>query len=69
MPYDSNADLPLSVRAHLPPRAQTLFREVFNHAFEQYAHDESRAFRIAWGAVKRQFEKSGSEWVSKTEWR
>ena len=68
MPYVSIEELPVSVRAHLPPRAQRLFREVFNHAFEEYGHDESRAFRIAWGAVKRRYEKRGEQWVPKAEW-
>ncbi|WP_422316854.1 ChaB family protein, partial [Roseiarcus sp.] len=32
MPYDVNADLPPSVRSHLPEHAQDIFREAFNHA-------------------------------------
>jgi hypothetical protein len=30
MPYDVNADLPPSVRSHLPEHAQDIFREAFN---------------------------------------
>jgi cation transport regulator len=68
MPYEVNADLPPSVRAHLPEHAQDIFREAFNHAYAAHAHDprqEEAAFRIAWAAVKREYEKVGAEWVEK----
>jgi cation transport regulator len=68
VPYDVNADLPPSVRSHLPEHAQDIFREAFNHAYAAHAHDprqEEAAFRIAWAAVKRQYEKIGDEWVEK----
>ena len=55
MPYDVNADLPPSVRSHLPAHAQDIFREAFNHAYAAHAHDprqEEAAFRIAWAAVE-----------------
>jgi cation transport regulator len=66
MPYDSNTDLPASVRNHLPEHAQEIFREAFNHAFADHAGEprqEERAFRIAWAAVKRQYVKDGDMWV------
>ena len=62
MPYASNEVLPLSVRDHLPPHAQDIFREAFNHAWGQYA-PEGAAFRVAWAAVKRKYEKRGDTWV------
>ena len=68
MPYEINADLPPSVRNHLPEHAQSIFREAFNHAFEEHEGDprqEEAAFRIAWAAVKRSYEKIGNEWVEK----
>ncbi len=68
MPYTVNADLPPSVRSHLPEHAQDIFREAFNHAHAAHAHDprqEEAAFRIAWAAVKREYEKIGDEWVRK----
>ncbi len=68
MPYASNADLPASVRHHLPPHAQDIYREAFNHAFAAHAGEadhEARAHRIAWGAVKRSYEKIGDEWMAK----
>jgi cation transport regulator len=68
MPYEVNADLPPSVRSHLPEHAQDIFREAFNHAYAAHADDprqEEAAFRIAWAAVKREYEKVGDEWVEK----
>src|SRR6516225_3214985 len=54
MPYGSNSDLLASVQAHLPPHAQDIYREAFNHAFAARAsdpHQEERAHRIAWSAA------------------
>jgi len=61
MPYSSNDKLPPSVRNHLPPAAQSVYREAFNHAWKTYAHDvrqEEIAHRVAWAAVKRRFHKA-----------
>jgi cation transport regulator len=68
VPYEVNADLPPSVRNHLPEHAQDIFREAFNAAHDAHARDprqEEAAFRIAWAAVKRRYEKVGDAWVSK----
>jgi cation transport regulator len=62
MPYDRNADLPDSVRNNLPEHAQTIYREAFNSAFEEYksardrrgdASREETAHKVAWSAVKQ----------------
>jgi cation transport regulator len=53
MPYPSNADLPLSVRAHLPEHAPEIFREAFNHALAHHGSEQS-AFGVAWAAVHQQ---------------
>jgi len=37
MPYRTNIDLPASVRDHLPPHAQDIYRAAFNHAFAAHA--------------------------------
>ena len=61
MPYASNEELPLPVRSHLPPPAQSVYREAFNHAWTTYAHDRRReeiAHRVAWTAVKRHWHKA-----------
>jgi cation transport regulator len=66
MPYASNEELPPSVRDHLPPHAQDIYREAFNNAFRQHAYDarqEEAAHRIAWAAVKRSYVKDGAMWV------
>jgi cation transport regulator len=63
MPYASNDELPPAVANHLPAHAQDIFREAFNHAWDEYGGDEERAFRVAWAAAKRQYHKRGSRWV------
>lgn len=66
MPYLTNADLPVSVQRHLPDHAQSIFREAFNHAWQEYADDlrrEEIAHRVAWAAVKKVYTKFGEEWV------
>ncbi len=66
MPYATNDDLPPSVRNHLPPHAQDIYREAFNHAWQQYAGDprgEEIPHRVAWAAVKRSYRKRGDTWV------
>lgn len=56
MPYPKLEDLPDSVKNHLPKHAQEIFRAAFNNALEEYKEEE-RAFRVAWSAVKRDYEK------------
>jgi cation transport regulator len=66
MPYQMNDDLPASVRNHLPPHAQDIYRAAFNHAFAAHAGEqrqEEASHRIAWGAVKRLYEKVGKSWI------
>jgi len=56
VPYLTNDDLPLSVGHHLPEHAQDIYREAFNHAWQEYAENPRReeiALRVAWAAVKR----------------
>lgn len=68
MPYAANADLPPSVRNHLPPHAQDIYREAFNHAYAAHEDDprqEEASHRIAWAAVKHSYEKVGDDWVSR----
>ncbi len=69
MPYDRLSDLPEAVREHLPQHAQEIFRAAFNNAWDEYGHDEERAFRVAWGAVERDYEKDEKtgQWHKKHE--
>jgi cation transport regulator len=69
MPYASNAEQPPSVSDHLPPHAQDIYREAFNHAFAAHRGDprrEEAAHRIAWAAVKRGYVKAGDQWAPKS---
>jgi cation transport regulator len=65
VPYATNDELPPAVRDHLPPHGQNIFREAFNQAFGRYYGDDAIAFRIAWAAVKRRYEKVGPVWAEK----
>lgn len=70
MPYRTNDDLPPSVSAHLPPHAQDIYRQAFNHAYAAHAGEarqEEAAHRIAWAAVKRSYVKAGNNWVPRHE--
>lgn len=66
LPYHDANDLPPSIRDHLPPHAQDIFRAAFNNAWYQHTGDhdvEAIAHRIAWAAVKRRYRKDGDYWV------
>lgn len=70
MPYRSNDDLPFPIRSHLPPHAQAIYREAFNHCFAAHAGDrrqEEVAHRTAWSAVKRSYVKLGDHWVARSD--
>jgi cation transport regulator len=54
VPYVTNDDLPPSVRNHLPRHGQDIYREAFNHAWQEYADDprlEEIAHRVACGSA------------------
>jgi cation transport regulator len=70
MPYRSNSELPAPVQSHLPPHAQDIYREAFNHAFAAHPddpHQEERAHRTAWAAVKRSYVKVGGSWIGRAD--
>ena len=68
MPYDSISDLPDSVKDNLPKHAQEIYQEAYNSAWEQYDHEEERAHKVAWGAVKNDYEKNDDgKWVKKDD--
>jgi cation transport regulator len=67
MPYKQIDDLPDSVKEHLPKHAQEIFQAAFNSTQEQYGEEE-RAFRVAWSAVKRDYEKDADgQWHKKPD--
>jgi cation transport regulator len=74
MPYRTNADLPEPVKNVLPTHAQEIYRDAFNHAWDEYADPKKRrkgasqeetAHRVAWAAVKKLYEKVGDRWVKR----
>lgn len=76
MPYKTIQDLPDSVKNNLPTHAQEIYKEAFNNAWEQYDRPEERrgsasreetAHRVAWAAVKREYEKDeqSGQWKKK----
>ena len=71
MPYDSIAQLPKPVREALPKEAQQIYRKAFNSAWKQYSDPTSRrggasreetAHKVAWSAVKQEYQKKGDRW-------
>jgi cation transport regulator len=76
--YKSNDDLPDSVTDNLPKHAQDIYREAFNSAWEQYKDPEDRrgdasreetAHKVAWSAVKNDYEKDEKtgKWKKKSD--
>ncbi|MDX1635535.1 MAG: ChaB family protein [Marinobacter sp.] len=72
MPYQSDDELPESVRENLPPHGREIYRKAFNSAWEDYKDPEDRrgddsreetAHRVAWAAVKEKYHKQGGRWV------
>ncbi|MCL4384277.1 ChaB family protein [Patescibacteria group bacterium] len=73
MPYQNNNDLPDRVKNFLPSHAQDIYREAFNHAWDEYREGgqgsrsrEETAHAVAWSAVENKFHKdSHGNWVEK----
>jgi cation transport regulator len=67
MPYQQIDELPDSVKNHLPKHAQEIFLAAFNNAVKEYDEEET-AFKVAWSAVKRDYEKGeDGDWHRKAE--
>jgi len=76
MPYSSNKDLPSAVQNHLPEHAQDIYRKAYNNAHEEYLDPKKRrggseesleevCAKVAWAAVKKEYEKADGQWVRK----
>lgn len=63
--------------ASLPEHAQHIYKQAHANALKQYDNPAKRrggksqnkeqvAHKVAWSAVKRQYEKSGADWVKKS---
>lgn len=68
MPYSAISQLPPGVKDALPEAAQKIFLSAFDAAFSEH-HNEEKAFKIAWGAVKNAGYKKDKEgnWVKSDE--
>jgi cation transport regulator len=78
MPYKALDDLPERVRNTLPRHAREIYRAAFNSAYDQYRDPEDRkkggsreetAHRVAWAAVKEEYEKDEKtgDWKAKED--
>ena len=73
MPYSSISKLPSIIRKHLPRHAQAIYKEAYNHAWEEYRNPQRRydnfsieelSHRVAWSAVKNRYIRDESgHWV------
>lgn len=64
-PYKNVQDLPDAVRNNMPISLQRVFLRVFNQAYNKYKND-TRAFRIAWGVLKKIAIKKNGKWIRKS---
>ena len=53
MPYRSIEDLPQAQVDQYSPHQKEAFLKAFNNAYEEYGHDEHRAFAVAHHAAKQ----------------
>ncbi|MCY7323520.1 MAG: ChaB family protein [Phormidesmis sp. CAN_BIN36] len=53
MSYQTNQELPASIRTQLSETAQHFYRVAFNSALQWYGN-ETKAHQIAWSAVRNQ---------------
>lgn len=77
MPYQKLSELPDGVRNVLPEHAQVIYKEAFNHAYDEYKEPEDRrddasreevSHRVAWATVKHKYEKGKDDkWHEKPE--
>lgn len=74
MPYKNRQELPKQVKDSLPKHAEEICRKAYNSTHEQYkkptdrkggSSREETASKVAWAAVKKEYKKSGDDWVKK----
>jgi cation transport regulator len=61
MPYENISDLPTSQVENYSLHQKKAFLEAFNNAFEEYDHDESRAFAVAHHAAQQASKESDND--------
>ncbi|MFZ2176262.1 MAG: ChaB family protein [Rhodococcus sp. (in: high G+C Gram-positive bacteria)] len=59
------SELPSTLK-NSPEKAQRTFAKAYDSAMDEY-HDEERAHRVAYAALKHSFEKVGDHWEPKDE--
>ena len=59
MPYRTIADLPEAQTDQYNEHQKEAFLKAFNNAYEEYHHDEHRAFAVAHHAAKQAGERPG----------
>jgi cation transport regulator len=59
MPYKTISDLPKAQVDQYTQHQKEAFLKAFNNAYEEYGHDESRAFAVAHHAAKLAGKKEG----------
>jgi cation transport regulator len=66
MPYTRKRELPKQAKNILPSRAQEIYKDAYNHAFDTYKSksksrgnesQEETASKVAWSAVKKKYQK------------
>jgi cation transport regulator len=60
MPYKDISELPKAQVDQYDEHQKKAFLEAFNHAYEEYGHDESRAFAVAHTAAKHARKKEAA---------
>jgi cation transport regulator len=61
MPYSKIADLPKAQVDQYTHHQKEAFLKAFNNAYEEYAHDESKAFAVAHHAAKQTGDKKNKQ--------
>lgn len=80
MPEKEGGDLSERTRKQiddLPKHAQEIFKSAHESALQQYKDPDKRrdpadnpeevAHKVAWSAVKKEYEKQGDKWVKKSK--
>jgi cation transport regulator len=60
MAYSTIAELPKAQVARYDEHQKEAFLQAFNNAYEEYGHDEHRAFAVAHQAAKRAGKREAS---------
>ena len=60
MPYRDTSELPKAQVDQYDEHQKQVFLKAFNNAYEEYGHDESRAFAVAHHAAKQARKKEAA---------